>query len=535
MEEGLPSGDGDDDVLDFEGERTMKKKKRRKRGMGKRKRKGKVTNQEGDVLDDDDAAAALDGGRTTKEFDLTTMKFSDAVKGGHLSREEYLAVGCWFGGCLLIFLFGLTITLCVDPSWVGSVIWVSTIVFLCTAVIFIKYFNTYAFDADLFELAQFVVILHILFCIVFFFVTLNGFIAQVSALWILDYLIYYPLFVYIIFEAYRWYDLDFKFAPAEVGEGGDMSLWQVLDYVRATPVLVAMLIILLWQLNIWVDVLVGQIFTLLFLAGMSAFLYLRDWSSNDYFLSPELIRMGKLSINLTLFITFLVSIFSTSNPIFAISVFCFVLQFKFLTAVVQQYAITDDKQASSSFSSFYCSTYVFPVYSYNSKTQDVVDQTSMALNILYILLIGVVWGAFMAVFYYPIDVGISISCCFLLATAALLSLAATSMPMQLSDASNSLFPESIIEAASTAKEKYSERLSPINLEIRGYSNNSSSSTTGSSSSMPDMEVLYNCGCGAYPSYRSNTSFDFSLLNFVSNLHNYECVPCRADCVSVMQG
>jgi hypothetical protein len=153
-----------------------------------------------------------------------------------------------------------------------------------------------------------------------------------------------------------------------------------------------------------------------------------------------------------------------------------VLQFKFFTAVVQQYVTVSDND------SFYFSTYVFPVYSYDSKIQDVVDQTLMALNVLYILLIGVVWGAFMAVFYYPIDVGISISCCFLLATAALLSLAATSMPLHLADASNSLFPESIIEASSTAKDKCLERLSPINLEIRGYNN-------GSTSSPSDMEVL----------------------------------------------
>ena len=466
LEEGLPSGDdGDDDVLDFEGERTKKRKETGKR-KGKRKRKDRVSNQEGDALD----------AVTTKEVDVTTMKFIDAVTGGYLNQEEYLALGCWFGGCLLIVLFGITISLCVAPSWMGTAIWVPTVTFLCTAVIFIKHFNTYTFDANLFDLAQFVVILHVIFCVVFFIVTLNGFVGQVSALWILDYLIYYPLFVYIIFEVYRWYDLGFKFAPLEVGEGGSFSLRQVLDYVRATPVLVGMLIILLWQLYIWIDALVGQIFTLLFLAGMIAFLYLRDWSSNDYFLSPELIRIGKLSINLTLFITFLVSIFSSSNPIFAISVFCFVLQFKFFTSVVQQYVTVSDND------SFYFSTYVFPVYSYDSKIQDVVDQTLMALNVLYILLIGVVWGAFMAVFYYPIDVGISISCCFLLATAALLSLAATSMPLHLADASNSLFPESIIEASSTAKDKCLERLSPISLEIRGYNN-------GSTSSPSDMEVL----------------------------------------------
>jgi len=449
-----------DDVLDFEGERTKRK----------RKRKDKVPNQE-----ENNALDALERG--SKEVDLTTMKFLDAIKGGYLNREEYLALGCWFGGCFLIFLFGLTITLSVDPSWVGTVIWVSAMVFLCTSVIFVKYFNTYTFDEYQFELAQFVVILHVIFSVVFFVVTLNGFVGQVASLWILDYLIYFPLFSYMIFEVYRWYDLDFKFVPMEFSEGGgggSSTLKHILDYVRATPVLMGMTIILVWQLYIWIDVLVGEIFTLLFLAGIIAFIYLRDWSSNDYFLSPELIRIGKLSINLTLFITFLVSIFSTSNPIFAISVFCFVLQFKFFTDVVQQYAVTDKEAA------YYFSTYVFPVYSYNSKNQDVVDQTAMALNVLYILLTGVMWGAFMAVFYYPIDVGISISCCFLLTIAALLSLAATSMPLHLSNASNSLFPESIVEAASISKEKYSERMSPINLEIRGYN--------GPSSSTADMEA-----------------------------------------------
>lgn len=89
------------------------------------------------------------------------------------------------------------------------------------------------------------------------------------------------------------------------------------------------------------------------------------------------------------------------------------------------------------------------------------------LCIIYTIL-GVIWGMFFAIFYYPIDIGIAISCCFLLIVATCMALAATSIPLNLANITNILTPEGIIEAANAAKEKYEDRISPINLEIRGW-------------------------------------------------------------------
>ena len=96
----------------------------------------------------------------------------------------------------------------------------------------------------------------------------------------------------------------------------------------------------------------------------------------------------------------------------------------------------------------------------------------------------------MAIFYYPIDVGIAIACGFLLGLGAAVSVAVSYVPGQCFSFPNKLivcpshyvtffnylFPgklakaaallnaESIIEVAGVAKEKFFERKQPLNLE-----------------------------------------------------------------------
>lgn len=396
------------------------------------------------------------------DVDVDALSFDQAMWGGYLNQQEYTLLTCWYGGLFMIFMFGLTLSLAIQPAYIGQVIWVATITFVCTMVPIIKYFNTYTFDKYMWQLVKYVMLLHFLFCLIFFVAYLNADLGNVGSLWTFDYFIYYPLFVYILFEIYRWYDSDFKFTDLDGNHDGKISFKEALNYMRATPVLICGIIMFNWQLYIWVNVLVGEVVTLLLIIGVVAYIYFRDWATNDFYLSPELLILGGYAIKLVLFITFCVALFSSMNPIFAISVFCFTLMFQLMLSIGQKIAVDGLDTI------FFFSPFVLPVYSYDAEHQDIVDESELALKIFYILMVGVTWGCFMTVFFYPINVGVALACCFLLTIAALTSLAVSNIPMQLAKASTMLNPDGIVECANAAKEKFSERKQPINLEMKEW-------------------------------------------------------------------
>jgi hypothetical protein len=396
------------------------------------------------------------------EVDVDSLTFDQAMWGGYLNYAEYSLLGAWYGGLFMVMMFGVTLSLSCEPAYIGEVIWVAMITFICTMVPIVKYFNTYVFDQTMWQLVRFVLLLHFLFCLVFFIAYLHADLGQVGSLWVFDYFIYYPLFLYIAFEVYRWYDSGFKFIDLDGNHDGRISFREALNYMRATPVLICGVIMFNWQLYVWVSVLVGEVTTLMLIIAIIAYVYLRDWATNDFYLSPELLILGGYAIRITLFVTFCVAFFGSGNPIFSLSVFCFTLMFERCLAIGQPIAIEGADAI------FFYSPFVMPVYSYNAEKQDVVDESQLALNVFYTLMIGVVWGCFMAVFYYPVDIGVALACCFLLTIFALTSLAVSYVPQRLAKASTMLTSEGIVECANAAKEKFSDRKLPINLEMQDW-------------------------------------------------------------------
>ena len=289
--------------------------------------------------------------------------------------------------------------------------------------------------------------------------------------------------MYIAFEIYRWYDNDFVFTELDNNKDGRISIIELLNYIRATPVLICGIILFNWQLYIWVSILIGEIVTLLIIIGLIGYIYFRDWAMNNFYLSPELLILGNYGIKITLIITILVSFFSSNNPIFSLSVFFFTLIFQ-ISLKIGQYIVINNSYDTI----YYFSPFIMPVYSYNAIKQDIVNESELILNIFYLLLLFVLWGCSMAIFYYPIDIGIAIACCFILLIAAIISIAVSYIPMQLAKASTMLTSDSIVECANAAKEMFIERRLPINLEMHDWNNNSNSSGSNINDTTTAVEI-----------------------------------------------
>lgn len=81
------------------------------------------------------------------------------------------------------------------------------------------------------------------------------------------------------------------------------------------------------------------------------------------------------------------------------------------------------------------------------------------------MLIGYSWGFGFAVFLYPVNIGVTMTCIFLLVFTAIGAAATSHIPLTLGSLSSLMTSESMREAAKAAAEKSIERKTPLNLEM----------------------------------------------------------------------
>jgi hypothetical protein len=393
---------------------------------------------------------------------LNHMSFWGAVFGGFLTGDEYKALFFFFLGCFLIMIMGIAIADNNAPLYIGHVIWVSILMFIFTFIPVIKYFNTYKVDEQMKQMAYFVAVFHFLFCVCFFGKGLNGDIGIVPSLWILDYFFYFPAFLYMAIEFYKWVDDGFKLEILDKDGDGNVTLAEYIAFFKAYPILLIMMILLVWQMFLWVSLVVGQISTIFLLCGSMGYIFVRDWAVNDFYLSPQLGSVANYVLNFVQFICFAVALLTNGNPTFALSLYFFVAISRCCTQIITKY------MASAPDTILYFSPLVFPCYTYNPQTNDIVEETRTLKLILRVLMLLILWGSFLAAFLYPVNVGLTIACFVFLTIGAIIASTMVYLPMKIGLYANVLSPEGIIEAASVAKSKFLERRTPLSSEIPDF-------------------------------------------------------------------
>lgn len=394
-----------------------------------------------------------------EEVDVSKLAFWDAFWGGYLNQEEYITMWLWFGSLISIMFFGIAVSLTVSPHYLGFTIWVAWWLAIFVAVPIIRYFQIYTFDQTSWQFFYAAFAIHFLFFVCFIGAFYNGLVVTIGAVWLVNFFFYGPIFAYIIFGALKWVDSGFHLAILDTDGDGKLSMMEILRFLQTFPMIVALVIIFNWQLYMFANYTVGLVFTLGLVISSIAYLYIKDWAKNDYFLSPELNTAAVYLIRLTLFLSFCTAIFQAVNPIFPISVFVFTIAFQYVLKIFARYLMYNKDII------FFFSPYIFPVYSYNSVTQDLLEENDVMKNILALLFCGILWGSLMVIFYIPIHIGVALCCGFFLTLAAFGALCTSYVPRQLAKNNALLTTESIIETANFAKENFHSRRLPLNLEM----------------------------------------------------------------------
>lgn len=207
---------------------------------------------------DEGADRALLGSSLNDKFDLTEedwseVPFLEAVVCGCLLREEYNALGAWFGSLGLIVLMGTILSWASSPSYYGNLLWSVLVSTALTIAPVIKYFNVYKVTSDmkvcwvvgyLLLYAQF----SVTFCTV-----LNAWgenqagelkfyhaLTQTGTLWLFDAALYYPMCTVAMVQFLRWADNGWRMTPLDRDGDGVVEIHERLMAIRLTPILLVM-------------------------------------------------------------------------------------------------------------------------------------------------------------------------------------------------------------------------------------------------------------------------------------------------------
>jgi hypothetical protein len=412
-----------------------------------------------------DTAIAYIGGSDVADAsaeDASDDDFYAAIFSNKLNHDEKMAIGSWVGGLLLVMLYGITLGETVSPHWLGPVMWYSVWMFLFTAIPIYKYFNTYRIDSTIKNFIVLCFVMHITFSFAFFFGELEMDVGLPASMWILDYFLYYPLLVFMIIEFYGWKDGGWKMDVLDKDGDGNITYLEYAMFLKAYPLAFFMAIVFNFQIYVWVSSTAGILLTLFLLVGGVVYFFVRDWASNDFYVSPEVVQVGKYLIYLTLFVTGIVVLSADENPIFTITIFCVTMEIVYAIQVAKIMMIRDPESV------LFISPAVMPIFSFTPQNDDIIDETELSIAYLNMILLATIWGALVAIFVYPVYVGILASCTCMLILASIVVGAVTFIPLHVMQYLDMMTHESLVLAANAARERFAARRIPFSLEITGW-------------------------------------------------------------------
>lgn len=241
-------------------------------------------------------------------LDFSLMSFEKALFYGYLNKGEYSVLLIWYGSMVFIALFGVILGNTVAPQFLGYVIWFSIWLIITTCIPIIQYFNTYELSMQMKQLIGFSLFFHVLFCVMFFVFKLDMTIREKASVWILDFLVLFPLFLYILVNLLIWRDNNYKdkIIEKKVEKKTIKNKLKKIGKLLCQSYPFFLLIIVLFNVEfyIYISILGGEILTVLILVSIIGFQFLKNWTENDFYMSKSLIKLGSLFLQIAAVVSF---------------------------------------------------------------------------------------------------------------------------------------------------------------------------------------------------------------------------------------
>ncbi|KAG4048182.1 hypothetical protein PC123_g16488 [Phytophthora cactorum] len=379
------------------------------------------------------------------DIDFAKMTLYQAYKQGFLLPQDHMTIGCFLALLFLVMLYGMILTATENPSWLGQLIWTGAYVLIFTISPTIKFFKTATFTPDMKYCFGGSAVLAWITGFVLFFAVLKADVNQVESLVILSIMVFYPIFLLFAVTLGRWQDEN----------------WVITRPIRRTGG-ACMVAIVLWifEMYVFVSVAFGGVLTFLLVLFLFITYYVVKWVENDRYLAPvyqrqaSLIVLGATVAAIITALTIGMSFFSCLSIVFVVLLLKYSLQFVAGWIVAKR---------SADESVFY-SPYLFPVFSYNAFTNNVVDETHNVLPLYMVFLLVFLWGVAGVMFFDPLGFGVGLCSLVLLAFAGVTAHLCAVTPVQMGFAAKYVNEMILKDASDAAQAVANRRSQPFTLE-----------------------------------------------------------------------
>ena len=159
----------------------------------------------------------------------------------------------------------------------------------------------------------------------FFLARLDADTFLVASLWVLDYFVYYPLFLYLLVSLYAWYDAGFPLKDKRKDKPKTFLEWTLRKLERVNfYAFLTMMLLLCFQLFIWVNpdgyYLGGVISLLIILTYLTLSVFVQEWARQGFYLPPIVIATMELLCKAVSAVCVVVAVVAPVNPMFALSI-----------------------------------------------------------------------------------------------------------------------------------------------------------------------------------------------------------------------
>ncbi|KAG7391819.1 hypothetical protein PHYPSEUDO_003439 [Phytophthora pseudosyringae] len=403
------------------------------------------------LLDDNAASNAVLARRKTLalgadgDIDFTKMTLYQAYKQGFLLPQDHMTLGCFFALLFLIMLYGMILTATENPSWLGQLIWTGAYVLIFTLFPTIKFFKTATLTPDMKYSFGGSAALAWSTGFVLFFAVLKADVNQVESLVILSVLVFYPIFLLFAITLCRWQDEN----------------WVITRPIRRIGgACLGAIVIWIFEVYVFISVAFGGVLTFLLALFIFITYYVVKWVENDHYLAPIYQRQASLIVLTATAAAIIAALASGMSFFSCLSIVFMVLLLKYSLQFVANWIVAK----SSADESVFYSPYLFPVFSYNAFTNNVVDETHNVAPLYMVFLLTFLWGVAGVMFFDPLDFGVGLCSLVLLAFAGVTAHLCAVTPVQMGIAAKYVNEMILKDASEAAQAVSNRRRLPFTLE-----------------------------------------------------------------------
>ncbi|TMW60814.1 hypothetical protein Poli38472_000856 [Pythium oligandrum] len=377
------------------------------------------------------------------DIDFSKMTLYEAFRQGFLLPEDYVTLGCFAALLGLMFVYGIILSLTENPGWFGHLIWVGAYVVIFTLFPTVKYFKIAGITEDMKYAFGASYLIAWISGFIFFFAVMRANVNQVESLAILSILVFYPIFLLFIVTLFKWKDAKWEITrPIKRIFGfcmGAITLW-------------------IFEMYVYAGLLFGGILTFLVALFLFITFFLVKWVENDMYLAPKYERRATRAVLGVTNLAIIIGLLSGLSFFFCLSMAFVVLLLKYFMHFAAAWLMARDDVA------IFYSPYLFPVFSYNAYTNNLVDENGNVRYIYILFLLAFLWGVSGVMFFDPLGFGVGLCSLILLSFAGVTAHLCAVTPVKMGIAAKYVNEMILKDASAAAKELADQRRKPFTLE-----------------------------------------------------------------------